>query len=84
LGVVEQGQPSFLFDWSVLITGEVDRGTRLGERLPHSLGLARHQLGNPLIRTARLVIANVADRSLVVLTGCGHAGIIKSAATPSG
>jgi 7,8-dihydropterin-6-yl-methyl-4-(beta-D-ribofuranosyl)aminobenzene 5'-phosphate synthase len=75
--VIEQRQPSFLFDRSVLITGEVDRVTGFEK------GLAVHQAWrgtswepDPLILDDQALIANVAGRGLVVLTGCGHAGII--------
>jgi 7,8-dihydropterin-6-yl-methyl-4-(beta-D-ribofuranosyl)aminobenzene 5'-phosphate synthase len=75
--VIEQRQPSFLFDRSVLITGEVDRVTGFEK------GFAVHQAWrgeswqpDPLILDDQALIANVAGRGLVVLTGCGHAGVI--------
>ncbi len=75
--VIEQRQPSFLYDRSVLITGEVDRVTSFEK------GFAVHQAWrdgswapDPLILDDQALIANVAGRGLVVLTGCGHAGII--------
>jgi 7,8-dihydropterin-6-yl-methyl-4-(beta-D-ribofuranosyl)aminobenzene 5'-phosphate synthase len=75
--VIEQAQPSFLLDRSVLITGEVDRSTGFEQ------GFAVHQAwrgGNwqpdPLILDDQALIVHVAGRGLVVLTGCGHAGII--------
>jgi 7,8-dihydropterin-6-yl-methyl-4-(beta-D-ribofuranosyl)aminobenzene 5'-phosphate synthase len=75
--VIEQRQPSFLYDRSVLITGEVDRITGFEK------GFAIHQAWrgsswqpDPLILDDQALIANVAGRGLVVLTGCGHAGVI--------
>ena len=75
--VIEQRQPSFLYDRSVLITGEVDRVTGFEK------GFAIHQAWrdgrwepDPLILDDQALIANVAGRGLVVLTGCGHAGVI--------
>jgi len=75
--VIEQQQPSFLYDRSVLITGEVDRVTGFEQ------GFAIHQAWrggrwqpDPLILDDQALIANVAGRGLVVLTGCGHAGLI--------
>jgi 7,8-dihydropterin-6-yl-methyl-4-(beta-D-ribofuranosyl)aminobenzene 5'-phosphate synthase len=75
--VIEQRQPSFLYDRSVLITGEVDRVTGFEK------GFAVHQAWrggswqpDPLILDDQALIANVAGRGLVILTGCGHAGII--------
>ena len=76
-GIIEQRQPSFLYDRSVLITGEVDRVTGFEK------GFAIHQAWrggrwepDPLILDDQALIAHVAGRGLVVLTGCGHAGVI--------
>jgi 7,8-dihydropterin-6-yl-methyl-4-(beta-D-ribofuranosyl)aminobenzene 5'-phosphate synthase len=75
--VIEQARPSFLLDGSVLITGEVDRTTEFEK------GFAVHQAWrgeswqpDPLILDDQALIANVAGRGLVVLTGCGHAGVV--------
>ena len=75
--VIEQRQPSFLYDRSVLITGEVNRVTGFEK------GFAIHQAWrggrwepDPLILDDQALIAHVAGRGLVVLTGCGHAGVI--------
>ena len=43
--VIEQRQPSFLYDRSVLITGEVDRVTGFEKGFPDPPGLARPKLG---------------------------------------
>jgi 7,8-dihydropterin-6-yl-methyl-4-(beta-D-ribofuranosyl)aminobenzene 5'-phosphate synthase len=75
--VVERPEPSFLFGESVLITGEVARTTDF-ER-----GFAIHQAlrdgawePDPLILDDQALVVHVAGRGLVVLTGCGHAGIV--------
>lgn len=78
--IVERQHPSFLFDDSVLITGEVDRTTDFEQ------GFAIHEANrngswepDPLILDDQALIVNVKDRGLVVLTGCGHAGIVNTA-----
>jgi 7,8-dihydropterin-6-yl-methyl-4-(beta-D-ribofuranosyl)aminobenzene 5'-phosphate synthase len=75
--IVEQRQPSFLLDGSLLVTGEVDRTTEF-ER-----GFAGHEAHrhdtwqpDPLILDDQALVAMVRGRGLVVLTGCGHSGII--------
>ena len=76
-GIIEQRQPSFLYDQSVLITGEVDRVTRFEKGFPvHQAWRGQSWEPDPLILDDQALIAHVAGRGLVVLTGCGHAGII--------
>jgi 7,8-dihydropterin-6-yl-methyl-4-(beta-D-ribofuranosyl)aminobenzene 5'-phosphate synthase len=75
--IIEQQQPSFLYDQSVLITGEVDRVTRFEKGFPiHQAWRGGSWQPDPLILDDQALIVNVAGRGLVVLTGCGHAGVI--------
>ena len=61
----------------MLITGEVDRTTDVREGLPGPPGAARGTWEpDPLILDDQALIANVRGQGLVVLTGCGHAGIV--------
>jgi len=75
--IVEDEQPSFLLDGSVLVTGEIDRTT------PFETGFLGHEARvhdrwepDPLILDDQALVLRLAGRGLVVLTGCGHAGII--------
>jgi 7,8-dihydropterin-6-yl-methyl-4-(beta-D-ribofuranosyl)aminobenzene 5'-phosphate synthase len=75
--IIEERAPSFLLDGAVLITGEVDRTTEF-ER-----GFAVHQAlrdgewqPDPLILDDQALIVHVRDKGLLVLSGCGHAGIV--------
>jgi 7,8-dihydropterin-6-yl-methyl-4-(beta-D-ribofuranosyl)aminobenzene 5'-phosphate synthase len=75
--IVEAEQPSFLFEGSVLVTGEVARTTDF------ETGMAPHQAfrdgtwePDPLILDDQAVVMHVRGRGLVVLTGCGHAGVV--------
>jgi 7,8-dihydropterin-6-yl-methyl-4-(beta-D-ribofuranosyl)aminobenzene 5'-phosphate synthase len=75
--VVERPEPSFLFAGSVLITGEVPRTTDFEQ------GFAIHQAlrhgswePDPLILDDQALVVNLAGRGLVVITGCGHAGVV--------
>lgn len=77
--IVEQQQPSFLLDGSLLVTGEVDRTTEFEQ------GSATHQAHrhgrwqpDPLILDDQALVASVRGRGLVVLSGCGHAGIVNT------
>ncbi len=77
--IVEERQPSFLLDGAVLITGEVDRTT------PFETGFQGHQAmrqgswqDDPLILDDQALVVSLGDRGLVVLSGCGHAGIVNT------
>ncbi len=77
--IVEQSQPSFLLDESVLITGEVDRTTAF------ETGFQGHEAlrdgawkPDPLILDDQALVVSLGDRGLVVLSGCGHAGIVNT------
>jgi 7,8-dihydropterin-6-yl-methyl-4-(beta-D-ribofuranosyl)aminobenzene 5'-phosphate synthase len=75
--IIEQRQPSFLLDDAILVTGEVDRTT------PFETGMSGHQAfrngawePDQALHDDQAIVLNVRDRGLVILTGCGHSGII--------
>jgi 7,8-dihydropterin-6-yl-methyl-4-(beta-D-ribofuranosyl)aminobenzene 5'-phosphate synthase len=75
--VVADRQPSLLLDGVLLVTGEVDRTT------PFETGMPLHEAyrdgawrPDPLIHDDQAVLVHVRHKGLVVLTGCGHAGIV--------
>jgi 7,8-dihydropterin-6-yl-methyl-4-(beta-D-ribofuranosyl)aminobenzene 5'-phosphate synthase len=75
--IVEQPEPSFLLDRSLLVTGEVDRTTDFERGFPGHEGY-RHGAWqpDPLILDDQALVARVRGRGLVILTGCGHSGVI--------
>src|SRR3954470_20067130 len=77
--IVEERRPSFLLDAAVLVTGEVDRTT------PFETGFQGHEAlrdtewrPDPLILDDQALVLRLRDRGLVVLSGCGHAGIVNT------
>lgn len=75
--IVEERQPSFLLDGSVLVTGEVDRTSEFEQGFPNHQALRSGEWQpDPLILDDQAIVLNVRDKGLVVLTGCGHAGIV--------
>lgn len=75
--VVEEQQPSFLLDRSVLITGEVPRVTGYEPGFPsQEAWLGGAWQPDPLVLDDQALIVDVKGRGLVVITGCGHAGVV--------
>jgi 7,8-dihydropterin-6-yl-methyl-4-(beta-D-ribofuranosyl)aminobenzene 5'-phosphate synthase len=75
--IVEERQPSFLLDGSLLVTGEVDRTTQFERGFPiHQAFRDGGWQPDPLILDDQAAVLNVRDKGLVVMTGCGHSGIV--------
>jgi 7,8-dihydropterin-6-yl-methyl-4-(beta-D-ribofuranosyl)aminobenzene 5'-phosphate synthase len=75
--VVEEQQPSFLFDRSLLVTGEVPRTSGYEPGLPpQQAWLGGRWAPDPLVLDDQALIVDIRDKGLLVITGCGHAGII--------
>jgi 7,8-dihydropterin-6-yl-methyl-4-(beta-D-ribofuranosyl)aminobenzene 5'-phosphate synthase len=78
--VIEEQQPSFLFGGSVLVTGEVPRTTGYEPGFPpQQAWLDQRWQPDPLVLDDQALIINVAGKGLVVITGCGHAGVVNIA-----
>jgi len=77
--IVEQNSHSSLLDNHILITGEIPRINNFEKGFPnHYSELDGSMASDPLIKDDQAVILNVKNKGLVVLTGCGHAGIINT------
>ncbi|MGQ4347971.1 MBL fold metallo-hydrolase [Streptomyces sp. SAS_275] len=76
--VIERSQPSLLVDGSILITGEVDRTTEFerGMPPPHQALVDGNWRHDPAVIDDQALVVHLKDRGLVILTGCGHAGVI--------
>jgi 7,8-dihydropterin-6-yl-methyl-4-(beta-D-ribofuranosyl)aminobenzene 5'-phosphate synthase len=74
---IESARPSFVLDNSVLVTGEVPRVTGYEPGFPiQQAWLDSQWQPDPLVLDDQALIVNVRDKGLVVLTGCGHAGVV--------
>ena len=76
--VLETETPSFVFSDSVLVTGEVDRTTDYEPGMPfvHEAWTGSGWAHDPLVLDDQAMIVDVRGKGLVVLTGCGHAGVV--------
>jgi 7,8-dihydropterin-6-yl-methyl-4-(beta-D-ribofuranosyl)aminobenzene 5'-phosphate synthase len=75
--VVEDPRPSFLLDGSVLVTGEVARTTGYEPGMPaqQAWGDGRWE-PDQLVLDDQALVVEVRGKGLVVVTGCGHAGVV--------
>ena len=77
--IVEDRRPSFLLDGAALITGEVDRTTEFETGFRgHDAFRAEGWQPDPLILDDQALVVRLRDRGLVVVSGCGHAGIVNT------
>ncbi len=77
--IVEERQPSFLFERSLLVTGEVDRTTDFERGFPLQEALRGGAWeSDPLVLDDQALVLNIRDRGLVVITACGHAGVVNT------
>lgn len=75
--VVEDPHPSFLLDGAVLVTGEVARTTGYEPGMPSQQAwLDDGWTSDPVVLDDQALVVDVRDKGLVVITGCGHAGVV--------
>jgi 7,8-dihydropterin-6-yl-methyl-4-(beta-D-ribofuranosyl)aminobenzene 5'-phosphate synthase len=75
--MIEEVNPSMLTDGMILVSGEVARTTDFENGFPIHYS-KRHGVWepDPLIMDDQCAIMHVRGKGLVIVTGCGHAGII--------
>jgi 7,8-dihydropterin-6-yl-methyl-4-(beta-D-ribofuranosyl)aminobenzene 5'-phosphate synthase len=77
--VIESVGPSMLVEEMLLVSGEVSRTTDFEQGFPiHYAHRHGHWQPDPLIMDDQCLIINVRGQGLVILTGCGHSGIINT------
>jgi 7,8-dihydropterin-6-yl-methyl-4-(beta-D-ribofuranosyl)aminobenzene 5'-phosphate synthase len=78
--VIEAREPRSLLDGGLLVTGEIERTTGFERGLPVQQALVDGEWQpDPLTRDDQALVAHLRDKGLVVITGCGHAGLINTA-----
>ena len=77
LDLTETAQPSLILEGSVLVTGQVDRTNDFEIGWPaHHAERDGTMTPDPLICDDQALVINLRGRGLVVISGCGHAGIV--------
>jgi 7,8-dihydropterin-6-yl-methyl-4-(beta-D-ribofuranosyl)aminobenzene 5'-phosphate synthase len=75
--IIEEVGPSMLVDGMLLVSGEVARTTDFERGLRgHEALHGDHWEPDPLIHDDQCAIIHVKGKGLVIVSGCGHAGII--------
>jgi 7,8-dihydropterin-6-yl-methyl-4-(beta-D-ribofuranosyl)aminobenzene 5'-phosphate synthase len=66
----------------LLITGQIPRATSFEKGFPfqyvEDTNNEKNLVPDPLIKDDQAIVANIRDKGLVILTGCGHAGVINA------
>jgi 7,8-dihydropterin-6-yl-methyl-4-(beta-D-ribofuranosyl)aminobenzene 5'-phosphate synthase len=74
--LVERG-PSFLIDGKLLVTGQIERTTDFEQGLKNQQAeVDGTWQPDPWVYDDQALVMHVRDKGLVVVTGCGHAGVI--------
>jgi len=77
MAVIEEMGPSYLLENMVLITGQVPRQTEFEKGFAvHYAEVNGQWAPDPWIHDDQAIVMRVRGKGLVVLTGCGHSGLI--------
>jgi 7,8-dihydropterin-6-yl-methyl-4-(beta-D-ribofuranosyl)aminobenzene 5'-phosphate synthase len=77
--IVEEVGPSMLVDEMVLVSGEIARTTDFEKGFPIHYAKRQDQWEpDPLIMDDQCVLIHAKGKGLIVITGCGHSGIINT------
>jgi 7,8-dihydropterin-6-yl-methyl-4-(beta-D-ribofuranosyl)aminobenzene 5'-phosphate synthase len=76
--VTERRDPSLLAEGTIAATGEIERITDFEKGLPNALVDRNGTLEHDDILDDQSLVIKVKGKGLVVISGCGHAGIINS------
>ena len=76
--IIERSTPSVIGDGLFMLTGEIPRNTEFEHGLPGSVMEVNGELVADEILDDQAVIVNIKDHGLVVISGCGHSGIVNT------
>src|SRR3970040_2035429 len=77
--IVEERGPSMLLGGHALVTGQIPRTTPFEKGSPAQVAwIDGKWQPDPWIHDDQAIVMNVKNQGLVVLTGCGHAGVVNT------
>ena len=76
---VEDRKASYVLGGLAMVTGQIERTTTFEKGLPFHFAFDGGQWqADPSVHDDQAVIMNLKDKGLVILTGCGHAGVVNT------
>ena len=78
LEIAENSSPSLLAENMIAVTGEIERVTEFEKGLPNALVERDGRLEHDMILDDQALVARLKEKGLVIISGCGHAGIINT------
>lgn len=77
--IVAENKPTLLLDGMAMITGQIRRVTEFERGLgSHFAMIDGAWKPDPLVHDDQALVLHLKNRGLIVLTGCGHAGVINT------
>ncbi len=77
--IIEDREPTMLIGGNALVTGQIPRTTVYEKGSPAQVAwIDGKWQPDPWIHDDQAIVMNVKNKGLVVLTGCGHAGVINT------
>jgi 7,8-dihydropterin-6-yl-methyl-4-(beta-D-ribofuranosyl)aminobenzene 5'-phosphate synthase len=78
--IIEKNSHSSWMQDTILVTGEIPRTNNFEKGFPsHYSEVEDGEMeADPLIKDDQAIVVNVKNKGLVIVTGCGHAGIINT------
>ena len=78
LTIVEKESPSLWLGNTIAVTGEVERITDFEKGLPNASMERNGKIEDDIIRDDQSIVIKLQDKGLLIISGCGHAGIINT------
>jgi 7,8-dihydropterin-6-yl-methyl-4-(beta-D-ribofuranosyl)aminobenzene 5'-phosphate synthase len=79
VAIIEERGPTLIIGGQALVSGQIPRTTPFEKGSPAQLAwIDGKWQPDPWIHDDQAVVVNVKNKGLVVLTGCGHAGVINT------
>ncbi len=76
--ILEKKDPTILCDGNILVTGEIARTTGFEKGLPFAMVERDGKDEEDLILDDQALVVNLKGKGLVIISGCGHAGIVNT------